>query len=886
MADVKKIAPIVPFLEKLYTLPSGEHVLLTDHQKTLLRFMFTPDDTGKLRFRQVVWSCPKKCKDIKDLVLLATGEYVSIGSLINKEVQVVGYDKTTGDIETTVATGSDNGLDYVVSIKTYGGHEFTETVETPVFTQKGWIRADQVCMEDWVAIPCWSPTPKKTTDISDDELVFLAGIIAEGCTIDTCTFTNNKGVYLDRFLTAAKNLGFQVKFQKPLAYSVSGARNILRKYDLYNKLSHEKKIPLEVFRMSNRSISLFLSFLFGGDGCFNAKGTRIQYSSLSKELCEQIILLLRRFGIYASLEEEACDGRHVDRTYKVDIACSEDRESFLKEIGIFGKSCPTKRSEKPQKACGSNALPALVATEAIRVLKNRNVSLRRYSGLINRGEQKAYNKRSIIEALQTSGGIPFHLLPYINANTVWIKVKQLCVSNSPVPTASIEVPRYGAFLGKNIAANSGKTAIGAMVAAWYAFSGLAERRDEIICVANDLEQSMGRHFKSFKEAIESSDVLRGECNKIYEKVVETKNGTTISAIASDFAGAAGSNPGLTLFDELWAFTNEKSRRLFEELTPPPTRRNGLRMITTYAGFVAESELLENIYKRVVKEENLVDLGSFPNAETGIITKLPVYVSGDTCVYWDHEPRLPWQTAEYYFSEMNQPGFRWSAFRRIHRNEWIEAEEGLDIRRWEACVDEAIKANYMQPAAPDGRMSIGIGVDCSLVKDRTAVVTCFKRDGRLWLGPYQTWQPSQDQPLNFENTVEKYLLELYPKYFISAIYYDPWQFESSAQRLRDRGLPMYPWPQTQPNTIKMTELLLDKLNERGIVLYPDESMKDEAKMVSVKEIPGRGRRFVKDNKNKKIDTIIALSMAALATNQHCPDYESMKDQLMFLKLKRR
>jgi len=74
------------------------------------------------------------------------------------------------------------------------------------------------------------------------------------------------------------------------------------------------------------------------------------------------------------------------------------------------------------------------------------------------------------------------------------------------------------------------------------------------------------------------------------------NGTTISVIASEYAGAAGSNHGLTSWDELWGYTSESSRRLFEELSPVPTRRNSLRFITTYAGWECESALLWELYK--------------------------------------------------------------------------------------------------------------------------------------------------------------------------------------------------------------------------------------------------------------------------------------------------
>src|SRR6516164_3153871 len=74
-------------------------------------------------------------------------------------------------------------------------------------------------------------------------------------------------------------------------------------------------------------------------------------------------------------------------------------------------------------------------------------------------------------------------------------------------------------------------------------------------------------------------------------------GATIIAIPSDYASAAGSNQNIAVFDELWAFSTEGLRRLFDELTPPPTRRYAIRLIVTYAGFSGESVLLEEIYKR-------------------------------------------------------------------------------------------------------------------------------------------------------------------------------------------------------------------------------------------------------------------------------------------------
>jgi len=52
------------------------------------------------------------------------------------------------------------------------------------------------------------------------------------------------------------------------------------------------------------------------------------------------------------------------------------------------------------------------------------------------------------------------------------------------------------------------------------------------------------------------------------------------------------NPTCVVFDELWAFTSERSRRLWDELVPVPTRAVSVRVTVTYAGFEGESALLE------------------------------------------------------------------------------------------------------------------------------------------------------------------------------------------------------------------------------------------------------------------------------------------------------
>ena len=118
---------------------------------------------------------------------------------------------------------------------------------------------------------------------------------------------------------------------------------------------------------------------------------------------------------------------------------------------------------------------------------------------------------------------------------------------------------------------------------------------EAICAANDYDQSVARVFAAIRRIIECSPQLCAEAKITADKI--TIYDAVIIAIPSNYASAAGSNHVVAIFDEFWAYSSERSRRLFDELVPPPTRRIACRLTVTYAGFEGESVLLEELYKR-------------------------------------------------------------------------------------------------------------------------------------------------------------------------------------------------------------------------------------------------------------------------------------------------
>jgi phage terminase large subunit-like protein len=170
---------------------------------------------------------------------------------------------------------------------------------------------------------------------------------------------------------------------------------------------------------------------------------------------------------------------------------------------------------------------------------------------------------------------------------------------------------------------TGKTATAAMhlLTTTCLYGG---RFAEAYCVANDFEQAQGRVFQAVRRMVEASPYLRREAEITQSRISFPQTGATIQAIGSDYASAAGANPTISSFDELWAYTSERARRLFDEMVPPPTRQVAGRLITTYAGFEGESDLLLDLYKRGLQQPQIA-----PN----------LYAGDGLLMFWTHEPVL-------------------------------------------------------------------------------------------------------------------------------------------------------------------------------------------------------------------------------------------------------
>ena len=230
---------------------------------------------------------------------------------------------------------------------------------------------------------------------------------------------------------------------------------------------------------------------------------------------------------------------------------------------------------------------------------------------------------------------------------------------------------------------SGKTSFAAMctLVVVLLFGGAYP---EATLVANDLEQARGRVFEMAKRIVECSPLLRAEASITQSRIQFPALDATISAVAADYAGAAGGNQNVSVFDELWAYTTERSHRLWDELVPPPTRKIGCRLTVTYAGFDGESTVLEALYKRGLQQPQV---GPHLYAGDGLL------------MFWSHAPIAPWQD-ERWLAQMRQQ-LRPNAYLRMIENRFVGSESSfIDMGWWDQCVDPRLRSRGRRPLAPD------------------------------------------------------------------------------------------------------------------------------------------------------------------------------------------
>ena len=316
---------------------------------------------------------------------------------------------------------------------------------------------------------------------------------------------------------------------------------------------------------------------------------------------------------------------------------------------------------------------------------------------------------------------------------------------------------------------SGKTAFAAIFLITLIVL-LGGRYAEGFVVANDLEQAQSRVFEMVRRIIEASPLLRREAKITANKITFPSSGSSITALASNYESAAGAHPCIACFDELWGYTSERSRRLWDEMVSVPTRKISCRLTVTHAGFSAESQLLEELYNRGLAQ---------PKVGTDL------YAGDGLLMFWSHVPIAPWQDSRW-LADMRR-SLRPNQFSRMIENRFVSTDFSfIDLSTFDACVDPD-----QRPLLVDRALPVWCAIDASVKHDFTAIVAVAwdREQQKVRLVAHKIFQPSPERPIDFEGAVEHTLLTWQSQYQIRAALFDPFQMVAVAQRLTRAGIRM-------------------------------------------------------------------------------------------------
>lgn len=407
---------------------------------------------------------------------------------------------------------------------------------------------------------------------------------------------------------------------------------------------------------------------------------------------------------------------------------------------------------------------------------------------------------------------------------------------------------------------SGKTAIAALVARWIAETW---GKAEVLSLANDLEQSRGRVYAKALESIELTPgysrprrELPGLWKIIEREATYLPTGSIIRAVSSDYRGEAGSNPTATFWSEGWGYVSEASRRLWDELTPVPTRRRSIRFVETYAGYEDESELLLELYKLAMSGRRLThDDIYWPFAD-----QPPVWVNDRARMfaYWDSGEvarRMPWQTPEYYASQ--EATLRPLAFRRLHLNLWTSSISAfIPEEWWIACTGPVHPITTSEPLV--------LGVDAAVTNDCCATALIGIKPGtqrEVMLHDHRIWQPTSDHPMDL-SLLDDYIRETCKKYNVVEVAYDSYQLHKLMTDLtKDAIAWCRPFSQAGDRA-RADKQLYDMIRDRKITHYGNPDTLEHIRHAAAQQssVEDTKLRIVKKSASMKIDFVIALSMA--------------------------
>lgn len=384
-------------------------------------------------------------------------------------------------------------------------------------------------------------------------------------------------------------------------------------------------------------------------------------------------------------------------------------------------------------------------------------------------------------------------------------------------------------------------------------------------VANSLEQASSRASKMLNTNFaihprEGVEVIPSR------NLVRYPNNSEVKSIPINPSAEAGGNDSIVAFDELWGAHEQAKETMWTEMTLSPTRYGkSFRLVTTYAGYLGESNLLWTLYQQGVDQ-----YAQFPGEGKRFDwcdefdPPLECYYNEAARLFclWNTHPRLPWQTPDYYAQESSilVP----SEFNRVHRNQWSAAVEAfVPIEWWDACK----VAPEDMPPLDDSTLLI-VGIDAAVSQDCFGIIAVSRHGDKVAVRYIGEWKPPRGGKIEFVNLTdpddinypEGVCRMLYRNYNVLEFSYDQTHLAEMTNRLMKAGFGLYKVFSQGRDRLVSDKILYDMIARKGIMHNGDPRLRAHIQNANAELKGDKSMRIVKRAPSLHIDLAVSLSMA--------------------------
>ena len=314
-----------------------------------------------------------------------TGARVTMGELLEsgeRDIPVWSVDEHLKLVPSVMSHVFASGTKVVYRLRLASGREIKASGNHPFLKLDGWAPLDDLIVGDHVAVPRIEHAPSEERRWSEAQLVLLAHLIGDGCTLErhALQYTTIDQANADVVIEAAKWFGVtaRTKHDKPAGRGgwmqvflpaperlTHGKRNPIAAWldglGLFGKRSWQKFVPAEVFAAPEDQVALFVRHLWATDGTVairkagDRRGVSIAYMTTSRRLAEDVSRLLSRLGILARITKVP-QGQHRP-SFHVTVTGRDNQVRFLDVVGGQGKraeACERARTLLADRADNTN----------------------------------------------------------------------------------------------------------------------------------------------------------------------------------------------------------------------------------------------------------------------------------------------------------------------------------------------------------------------------------------------------------------------------------------------------------------------------------------------------------------------------------------------------